>query len=554
MALVAESSSQDSGLVLRLLTAILLSGAALLGAAGGSEIASLPLLAIGLAGLWASLALVALLRSDRLRHRGLALLLICSELTAIGCVVGSMPAALGLPVFFLGPVTVAAARLGREGALAAATLAALVLLLPAIWRAGAQSPLPTTTGVGAVLLLGAGLVAGELVRLVERRRQVAVVAGSQARRAGREVQMILDNLGSGFLAIDRGGFVTRLNPRGRALLDLNEGQCSGSHLQDLLAPGGEALAELVLQALADGRPRQRCEVSIRRRGAETPLGLNVDILSGEDGALEGAVAVFNDLTEVKRLQAQLRRSDRLAGVGELAASIAHELRNPLASIRGSVELLAGELEVQGHQAQLMELILRESARLNTIITDFLAFARLRPAHLQPLELDSFLPQVVLQLRQHVNAQGGRIEVSCACETAGLIVCADAEQLVQAFLNLGLNACEAMRYSGTLRLSAAVRGDQCELRVRDTGPGLDLARVEEIFTPFVTTKAQGTGLGLPMVARIVHGHGGSVEAGNSPGGGAEIVMRLPLAAGAQGRANDRMAAGRFETQSRPTVPC
>ena len=137
--------------------------------------------------------------------------------------------------------------------------------------------------------------------------------------------------------------------------------------------------------------------------------------------------VFTDLTEVQRLREHLRRSDRLAGVGELAASIAHELRNPLASIRGSVELLAGELEVTDHQAQLMQLILRESNRLNTIITEFLDFARMRaPAGAHATA--RFLDDVELQLQQHVAAEGADIGVTCATDTPDLTIAADAEQL------------------------------------------------------------------------------------------------------------------------------
>jgi len=237
--------------------------------------------------------------------------------------------------------------------------------------------------------------------------------------------------------------------------------------------------------------------------------------------------VFTELTEVRRLREHLRRSDRLAGVGELAASIAHELRNPLASIRGSVEMLAGELELHDHQAQLMQLILRESNRLNTIITDFLVFARMRPPQPRGLAVDGFLTDVQLQLQQHAAASGGAVDIVCRREPTGLNVTADPEQLVQAVLNLAINACEAMHDQGRLEISAEAVEDDCELRVRDSGPGLDPACLEDIFTPFVTTKPHGTGLGLPMVARIAHAHGGTVEARNNPAGGAEFILRLPL---------------------------
>lgn len=528
VAATAERRTGDGGLVLRTLSAILLSGGALLAVVRDASSLAPAGLAGGLALLWGALALELLPLRGPLTRRRLDAGQLVVDLAAVACVVAAVPDAPGLSVFFLGPVANAALRLGREGATAAAALGALALLLPVLLRGGGLNPIPAPTTLGAVLLLGAGLAAGELVRLAARRRRQELRVLQHSRRTGREVQMILDNLGSGLLTIDAQSRITRLNPVARHILGLEQAVWSGRTLDVVLGTDGAELTALLERALADGVPRKRTELMIRRRGVKVPLGVNVDFLSREDGDLAGAVAVFTDLTEVRRLQDHLRRADRLAGVGELAASIAHELRNPLASIRGSVELLASDLELQGHHAQLMQLILRESARLNTIISDFLAFARLRPAQPRPLALDPFLEQVLLQLRQHVSAHAGRVTVSCENEQEGLVLLADAEQLVQAFLNLGINACEAMHYDGALRLSVAARDGSCELRVGDTGPGLDPARAEEIFTPFVTTKPQGTGLGLPMVARIVHGHGGTVEAGNNPAGGAEFVLRLPLA--------------------------
>ncbi|HOX26270.1 MAG TPA: ATP-binding protein [Candidatus Krumholzibacteria bacterium] len=529
MSHAADKRTGDGGLVLRTLSAILLTGGSLL-AAVRDGVAVAPVgLAAGLALLWSALALDALPLRGWLNRRRLDAWQVLVDLAAVGLVVAAAPDAPGLSVFFLGPVANAALRLGREGATAAAALAALGLLLPALARDGWLNPLPAPTTLGAVLLLASGLAAGELVRLAARRRRAELRVLHRSRRTSREVQMILDNLGSGLLTVDEGGRVSRLNPVARHILGLDQSVWAGRTLENLLGRDGAELIALLDQSLADGRPRKRAEVKIRRAGQDVPLGVNVDFLSGEDGALEGAVAVFTDLTEVRRLQDHLRRADRLAGVGELAASIAHELRNPLASIRGSVEMLAGDLELTGHHAQLMQLILRESARLNTIITDFLAFARMRPAQPQPIALDRFLEEVLLQLRQHVSAHAGRVTVSCAKERSGIVLHADSEQLVQALLNLGINACEAMHYDGELRLDVTARDGACELRVADTGPGLEPGRAEEIFTPFVTTKQQGTGLGLPMVARIVHGHGGTVEAGNTPAGGAEFILRLPLAA-------------------------
>ncbi len=517
----------DTGVVLRTLTAILLSGGTLLAAVEGRADVAAGWCAAGMAVLWGSLAVEAVAFWRRMSARRLDWLQLVLDLGAVATVVAAAPGATGLSVFLLGPVATAALRLGREGAFAASTLAALGLLLPAVIGGGVGA-LPASTGLGAVLLLASGLVAAELVRLAARRRRQEARTARQARRAGHELQMVLDNLGSGLLTVDAGGHVTRINPLARTILGLDADVRRGQPLGVALGEGARPLAELVLRALADGKPCRRAEVQVYRSRTAVPLGVNVVFLTDEENELVGAVAVFTDLTEVRRLQEHLRRSDRLAGVGELAASIAHELRNPLASIRGSVELLAGELELEGHQAQLMQLILRESGRLNTIITDFLNFARLRPSQPLPLALDGFLDQVMLQLRQHITAHGGAVDVASDVQQPGLTLQADGEQLVQALLNLGINACEAMHYEGRLQLMVDAVDGACELRLRDTGPGLDPERMEEIFTPFVTTKQHGTGLGLPMVARVVHGHGGTVEAGNGPAGGAEFVLRLPLA--------------------------
>lgn len=340
--------------------------------------------------------------------------------------------------------------------------------------------------------------------------------------------MILDNLSSGLLTVDGTGRIVRINPMGQAILGLRDRSLGDTPIAEGLGKEAGQLAELVLDALADGERRKRQEVTVQREGKPVPLGVNVDFLSADDGTLVGAVIIFSDLTEVRRLRDHLRRSDRLAGVGELAASIAHELRNPLASIRGSVELLSSELQVHDQHAQLMELILRESNRLNTIITDFLVFARMRPTQARPIALDGFLEDLQFQLQQHVAASGHGVEVHCRGYAPDLHLAADPEQLTQAILNLAINACEAMHGQGRLDVLVGRADEGCEVCVRDSGPGLPPDSLEDIFTPFVTTKQHGTGLGLPMVARIVHGHGGTVEARNNPAGGAEFVLRLPLA--------------------------
>jgi two-component system, NtrC family, sensor histidine kinase PilS len=436
-----------------------------------------------------------------------------------------------VPVFFCVPIVLAATWLGRNAATAAAAWAALcAVVVPLVAGNGGEAAELLGATVQASVFLAVGLVSGGLAERAQQRRRQLLHAEAQAQRSRCEVRNIIDQLGSGFLAVDRDGTVTRLNPAGARILGLSAEMTIGRPFAEALGPGRSEFAACLRGALTDGQPRKRVELEIAAADQVLPLGVNIDFLDGGCGACFGVVAVFTDLTEARRMREQLRRADRLAGVGELAASIAHEIRNPLASIRGSVEILAGELELEGNQDQLLQLILKESARVNRIIEDFLHFARVRPPQPRPVALGQFLPDVVLQLNQHVMAHGGDVDVRWSLTPDDLAVHADPEQFVQVILNLAINACEAMHYRGELRLRAAADEDGwCVCHVADTGPGLDLELCEQIFQPFVTTKKQGTGLGLPIVARIVHGHGGTVEAANGSQGGAVFTVRLPLAA-------------------------
>ncbi len=378
------------------------------------------------------------------------------------------------------------------------------------------------------LFLAIGLVSGGLARSLARRRLIQHKTRAQFQRTRNEVRNILDHLSSGLITVDYDGLITRVNPAACTILGLEEVAMVGRPICSAVGAARSELADCVQSIATGGTPVNRGEITIRRDGEAVPLGLTVNHLEDADKAINGAVAIFTDLTEVRRMQDQIRQTERMAGVGELAASIAHEIRNPLGSIRGSVEILAAELSLDGHQQQLLELILKESARVTTIINDFLTFARLRPVHVSDVAMAEFLAEVALQIRQHVVAHGGRVDLETTIEPENLILSVDPEQMVQLILNLAINACEAMEYEGRLQLSVAVveDGTWCELRVSDSGPGLDEDSDDHIFTPFFTTKKDGTGLGLPMVARIVHAHGGTVTT-ESTGNGTVFNVRLPV---------------------------
>ena len=445
------------------------------------------------------------------------------------------------PLMFCVPIVLAARYHGQRGALAMAGAAAAftggghfgLALGRMASGSGATGFLEwwpvSVTSLHMAIFLVTGLIAGDMVR-----RGTPDDLGVMRRPAGggtatrRELRSILDNIRSGLLTVNRRGRITRINPAGCRILGLAEQHLLGRELGLVTAGGLEPLADMVTPVAQGGDPVSRAEVTVRRAGQEIPLGLNVNHLAREDGETVGAIAVFTDLTKEKELSARVREADRLAAVGELAASIAHEIRNPLASIRGSVEILAGELDLADYQGQLLDLVLKESARVNTIINDFLAYSRMRPAERRRFSGHEFRDEITLQIRQHIAAKDGQVRVACDINPDDLEVSADPGQLTQMALNLAINACEAMAYQGVLRISLnkADGGEACELVVQDNGPGIDPEIAENLFRPFKTTKEGGTGLGLSIVARIATAHGGSVRAQENPGGGSIFLVRWP----------------------------
>jgi len=234
--------------------------------------------------------------------------------------------------------------------------------------------------------------------------------------------------------------------------------------------------------------------------------------------------------ELKEAQERVIRSERLAAVGELAARIAHEIRNPLGAISNSVGVLRRDLEVEGDDRRLLDVVSQETLRLGSIVADFLKYARPRPVERTPQALTKIVDDLLLLLSQDERAIE-RIAIECAHEEELPLVEADAAQTREAVWNLLVNAVEAMSEGGTLRASVrrtkGLAAPSVEIEISDTGKGISPADRENIFLPFHTTKTEGTGLGLAIVRRIVEEHGGSVDFRSAAGQGSSFILRFPL---------------------------
>ena len=246
----------------------------------------------------------------------------------------------------------------------------------------------------------------------------------------------------------------------------------------------------------------------------------------ETGAHTGLVITFQDLTQVRALEETSRRQDRLAAVGRVAAGIAHEIRNPLAAMRGSIQVLRSEMNGDPGQAELMEIVLRESDRLNHIITDFLTYARPRPVALADTDLREPLHETLTLLRHSPETHDEHtFEEDFPNEP--IRAQADAAGLRQVFWNLSRNALAAMPAGGTLRVELRPTNYGCvRITFTDTGAGMSPVQVERLFEPFSSSTTGGTGLGLSIVYQIIRDHGGTINVRSREGHGTTIIIELP----------------------------
>jgi len=341
---------------------------------------------------------------------------------------------------------------------------------------------------------------------------------------------ILQSMTNGLITLDSGGRIIYMNGVAESILEVDRGTAVGKTCDAVLGERAGELVDVLRKQLEDPSPVFEKEIEVYdSEGNIIPLGLSSMPLYDTDGSRRGAIVNFQDLTEKKNLQEMLRQSERMAAIGELSAGIAHEIRNPLASICNAVELLTEHFDVKdGHDAKLLDVIEKESSRLQRISSDFLNFARIKNPDIAPVSLSSVIEEVLL-LVENDPRKSDSITVRSDV-TDGVTVLFDADQLRQLLLNLLINGLEALEGDGgeivlsldTLPLSA---GEYVRLVVSDTGSGFPRGEIGSVFEPFFSTKPNGTGLGLALVRKLAVGNNGRVFARNGKNGGAEVILDM-----------------------------
>ncbi len=358
----------------------------------------------------------------------------------------------------------------------------------------------------------------------------AFVSGYWNQRINRMEQFqrrILDNMNSGFLMTDRQGIITGMNRAAHQILELDDGAAIGRNVSEVLevAGGGECP---VTTALRSQRDFLSYEFRAQIEGERTKLmGLTTSHMHNTKNATVGIIATFTDLTEMARMRQELQSQDRLAAVGELAAGLAHEIRNPVAAIRGAVDELPSSMQSPMLAEKLIAIALRECDHLNKIVTGFLDFARSPSLSRETFDLRELIGEV-RELMERQYGRGDNLVVDTTVPGVACPVSGDRAQIRLVFINLAKNAIEAMHERGRLNMALSCGHGSYEARFDDEGPGIHPDKVARIFDPFYTEKEKGIGMGLAICLRIVTAHDGTIRVTSRATGGTTMVVGLPAA--------------------------
>jgi len=347
-------------------------------------------------------------------------------------------------------------------------------------------------------------------------------------------EWIIRSITSGLITLDDRGSIILFNPGAEEIFRVRSGEVIGKSFVEVMP-----FLNGHLDKDAGSAAGRRSKVGrfidlpfVRQDGIKLFLRCSVSPLSLPDRGEGGQILFFQDVTELKRIEEEMKRVEGLALIGQLAAAIAHEIRNPMASISGSIQMLKESLDMDDVRNRLMDIVLREINRLNNLISDFLVFARPKEATIEEFDLSRLIMDS-LELFKNSNTWTGKILLKTDFRHS-LRIQSDPEQLKQVLWNLFLNAADAMNQGGILYVNTdivhsrdghgAVQ-EMARIRIRDTGAGFSKKALQHLFTPFFTTKEGGSGLGLATVRRIVEGLKGTVAGQNHPEGGAEVHVCL-----------------------------
>ena len=378
------------------------------------------------------------------------------------------------------------------------------------------------TGVACATV---ALIGSYLAESLETVGQKLELATEQVADLQELNQVVVRSIHSGLITADLGTRVLYVNEFGEGILGRRLADLRGRRLREIF--GSVLFEPSALEARASHERLERLEIAYRRpAGEDVDLGVSVSPLATADPRNAGYLLVFQNLTQIKRLEREVRTNEKLAAVGEMAAHLAHEIRNPLGSISGSAQVLMAEPNISAEQGRLLAIITRESKRLSDTLNQFLYQVRPSVGARGPVDIGQLISEAVTLLRNGPEV-GPAHTVEFEIDKGPHVCLADPDQIIQVFWNISRNALEAMPNGGTLRIRVAMDGGTLLFSCRDHGRGMGSEEQRRIFEPFQSGTPMGTGLGLAIVYRIVRDHHGDISLRSIPGQGTELEVRLPL---------------------------
>jgi len=340
-------------------------------------------------------------------------------------------------------------------------------------------------------------------------------------------QNVIESIPSGLVALSQFGTASFINPAGCQILRTTPGESLGRHVTELGFFSAEEWND-VRERLTGGAVVRDERDPFATGDGEEPrsVGFAITPLHTLDGKASGYTLIFQDLTEMKKLESELRLKDRMAAVGELSAGIAHEIRNPLAAIAGSVQVLKGSKSLSPQEQRLMSIVLKESERLNKSIADFLRFVRPQERLAAQFDIAASLSET-LDLLVNSSELRPDHEIRREIVPPSFMVFGDGDQIRQVFWNIARNAVQAMPSGGVLTVRTEPEGESYNIVFADSGRGMSDADLRRLFQPFRTNFPSGTGLGMAISYRIVQEHGGRIDVTSREGAGTTITVSLPV---------------------------
>ncbi|MBK9162492.1 MAG: PAS domain S-box protein [Acidobacteria bacterium] len=410
----------------------------------------------------------------------------------------------------------------------------LFVLMELVFRFGLLETVgPEPTFSKSIQIVSFNVVAFFAVGLLASRLADRRLSGETLKETAKSLadlralhERIVESIRSGLIITDRDGTIYTANAAASEMIGQNLEGLAGRSITQLFGDVREQIR--LSETITANEQLPRFETDLRTPdGFAVHVGYSVSLLRSEDNEPTGYIFSFQDLSEIRSMEESVRRKDRLAAVGRVGAGLAHEIRNPLGAMRGAIQLLESKTEPGSVQADLMGIILRESDRLNSIITNFLNYAKPKVGDFVEIDVNDAIRDTVVLLKHGPDVKPEHL-FDLDLPPDPVFLSADETQLKQVFWNLSRNAINAMPSGGVLRIKVErLPFDKVRIKFADNGSGMPPEQVEKLFEPFSKSTSGGTGLGLSIVYQIVRDHNGSINVRSADGEGTTITIELPV---------------------------